>query len=192
MPIVQLGDPNLLFQNTVVTRSADSLVQGPSPDQLTAAPAAGDLLEAVHSGFFYPRFVFAGGTELDFTTQAAVVVVSEAAVRAENVSWTGFQETLYMRLESRLSLSFSILTRSTLDAVRGWWKDWACYGRQTAIILDRYNTCGGQYEYDYFNTFFDRGHCLTNPFEPHRLVPGKQYYTLQLLFRQGMDESLVL
>lgn len=157
-------------------RSTSLLALGPS------GPAS--PLETPRAGFFYPRIIFGGGSELTFTTPANPLI-SEGAVKGENVSLNGFQETLFVRDEPRLTLGFTILSHDNLIAVRDWWKDWAKLGRQSEVILDHFGTCAGQYEYDLFNTFFNLAHCLYNPFEPKRFVPARQLFTLQLTFRQG-------
>ena len=151
-----------------------------------AAPAASPL-ETPRAGFFYPQIIYGGGSTLDFTTPANPLL-SEGRVKADNVSLNGFQETLSVRMEPRLTLGFTILSRANLEQIRGWWVDWASLGRQSAVTLDRFGTCAGQYEYDLFNTFFDKAHCLYNPFEPRRFVPARQLFTLQLVFRQGRQE----
>lgn len=183
MPVVQVGIPGppasapgaVRRPNEVPRRTVD-------PAALPAGPAS--PLESPRPGFFYPRIIHGGGSQLDFTTPANPLI-SEGRVKGENVSLTGFQETLSVRLEPRLTLGFTILSRDNLAQIRAWWIDWASLGRQSAIILDRLGTCSGQYEFDLFNTAFNLAHCLYNPFEPKRFVVSRQLFTLQLTFRQG-------
>jgi len=153
-------------------------------------PVAVSVLESARPGFFYPRIIFGGGAQLDFLVPADPVI-SEGRVKAENVSLTGYQETLSVRLEPRLTLGFKILHPTNLAQVRSWWIEWASLGRQSEIILDRFGTCAGQYEYDNFNTTFSRAHCLYNPFEPRHFVPSRGLFSVQFQFRQGQDETLV-
>lgn len=159
---------------------AEALLVGP--------PAAASQLETPRAGFFYTRIIYGGGSQLDFTTPSNPLI-SELRVKGENVSLSGFQETLSVRMESRLTLGFPILSRTNLIQIRDWWREWASLGRQSAVILDYLGTCAGQYEYDLFNTFFDKAHCFYNPFEPKRFVPARQLFTMQLAFRQGRAEN---
>jgi hypothetical protein len=186
MPIVQLGNAAHQFQQSAAARRRDTLPpRVRSQAELAAAPAApASQLEAPRAGFFYPRIIYGGGSQLDFTTPANPLP-SEGAVKGENISLNGFQETLFVRDEDRLTLGFTILHRDNLMQIRAWWKDWAKLGRQSAIILDRFDTCTTQYEYMLFNTYFDKAHCLYNPFEPKRFIVSQQLFVLQLVFRQG-------
>lgn len=154
---------------------------------VAATPAPVSVLDTIKGGFFYPRITTSSGAQLDFTTPASPLI-SEGRIKGENVSLAGFQETLSVRVEPRLTLGFTILSRANLIEVRDWWMEWASLGRQSAVILDRFDTCGGQYEYDLFNTTFDKAHCLYNPFEPRRFTVSRQLFTVQLTFRQGQTE----
>ena len=208
MPIPEVGNAALLFDASDARRralenarrrlgtggaggdggpvGAGGLAGAVDVDAAPLGPAS--VLETPRAGFFYPRIIFGGGAQLDFTTPANPLI-SEGGIKGENVSLAGFQETLSVRLEPRLTLGFTILSHDNLIAVRNWWKDWARLGRQSAIILDRFGTCGNMYEYDVFNTAFDKAHCLYNPFEPRRFAVARELWTLQLVFRQGQDET---
>ena len=189
MPIVQLGNPAPPFDVQGARRRDNAAPRQPSQAALLSAPAApSSPLESPRQGFFYTRIIHGGGSQLDFTTPSNPLI-SEGRVKGENVSLSGFQETLAVRMEPRLTLGFPILSRDNLAQVRAWWIDWASLGRQSAVILDHFGTCTGQYEYDLFNTFFDKAHCLYNPFEPKRFVPARQLFTLQITFRQGKADN---
>ena len=187
---VQLGVQGPPAQAQAGVRRDNTAPVGQRGPESFAALVAGPAtpLESPRQGFFYPRIIFGGGSELTFTTPANPLI-SEGAVKGENVSLNGFQETLFVRDEPRLTLGFPILSRDNLVQIRDWWKDWAKLGRQSAVILDHFGTCAGQYEYDLFNTFFDKAHCLYNPFEPKRFVPARQLFTLQITFRQGRADN---
>lgn len=148
-------------------------------------------LETARAGFYYPSITYGTGSPqsvVAFTTPANPLL-SIGRVKAENISLSGFQETLSVRVESRITLGFTILSHDVLEDVEAWWEDWASLGEQSVLVLDRFNTCSGMYEYDNYNTFFTRAHCLYNPFEPRRFTPSRELWTLQLVFRQGQDES---
>lgn len=191
MPLVQLGNP-VPQQPRPQSRRPNLATQRPGGPAALSAPTAPitNPLEQPRGGFFYPRIIFGGGSQLDFLVPADPVV-SEGRVYADNVSLTGYQERLSVRLEPRLTLAFKILHPTNLAQVRAWWIDWASLGRQSQIILDRFGTCAGQYEFDNFNTTFTRAHCLYNPFEPRHFVPSRGLFSMQLSFRQGQDEALV-
>lgn len=184
MPTVQIGTQGPLATPAAPRRN-NAAPQQRSTQLLALGPSGpASPLETPRQGFFYPRIIYGGGSQLDFTTPSNPLI-SEGRVKGENVSLSGFQETLAVRMEPRLTLGFVILSRDNLVQIRDWWRDWASLGRQSAITLDHFGTCTGQYEYDLFNTFFDKAHCLYNPFEPKRFVVSRQLFTLQLAFRQG-------
>jgi hypothetical protein len=186
---------NPLHAQVAVTRRRNDLGPrraGSSPAAATSgvAPAApSSPLETPRAGFFYPRIIYGGGAQLDFLVPADPLI-SEGVIKGENISLPGFQETLWVRHEPRLTLGFRILSETNLIQIREWWREWGSRGRQNEVILDRFDTCTGQYEYDIHNRTFTRAHCLYNPFEPRRFTPSRALYTLQLTFRQGQDESV--
>jgi hypothetical protein len=165
---------------------------GSSPAAASEAtpPAPASVLETPRAGFFYPRIIYGGGAQLDFLVPADPLI-SDGVIKGENVSLLGFQETLWVRHEPRLTLAFRIISRTNLIQIREWWREWASKGRQSEVILDRFDTCAGQYEYDVHNRTFTLAHCLYNPFEPRRFTPSRVLYSLQLVFRQGQDESVL-
>lgn len=144
--------------------------------------------------FFYLRIAYG-----DESPQTLIELVNpvhipapptELGVRAENYSLAGYMERLHVRDEIRLTIQCPLLFQSEVESLRSMWNDWAKYGNQMALTLDRRNTAGGQDEYDNWNTFFDRAELLTNPFAPQRRVISDIAYAMELVFRQGADESL--
>lgn len=123
------------------------------------------------SGHFYPQLAFDSGSTINFVDPANLIVIDEVPVGGQNTSLNGNTETLQVRNEPRVTLTFQALDGPTTTAVRDWWRDWAMVGKQTALVLDRFGTCSGQWEFDAYNTFFTRAICLRNPFSPRRLAP---------------------
>lgn len=137
--------------------------------------------------FLVPRLVYgAGPTTFNFTTPVQTIVPSEARIKGSNISLSGFQETLSVRIEPRITLGWSTLSAAELTSLRTWFRDWASLGEQSALTLDYLATAAGQWEYDIYNTFFTKAECLYNPFEPRRLVLArKDKWVIALTFRQG-------
>lgn len=146
------------------------------------------------SGFFYPRLVWEV-TTLDFDlfsgpngagVVANTLVVDELALRGQNVAIAGAQETLFERDERRVTLTFMHIDNTLMASLRTYWNTWAKFGKQAALTLDRLNTCGGQYEFDQFNTFFTKAELQNNPWAPRRALAARALYQLQLVIRQGV------
>lgn len=139
------------------------------------------------AGQFYPRLTY-GTTAVDFPTSLggspAHIVVAETPIARSNVAEDGSRETLFQRLDVELTLSWTHLPAGTITQVLTWWRDWASKGKATAITLDRFDACGGQWEYDQYNTYFSHAELLNNPFGPQRPQLGRPKYALQLKFRQ--------
>jgi len=143
------------------------------------------------STFFYPRIVYGSSpTTIDFTNPAHLPAPpTELAVRGENVSLAGAGETLFIRDEVRVTLQFPTLFKSEAAALRTMWNNWGKYGRQMALTLDRNSTATGQYEYDEFNTYFNKAVLIGNPFAIQRRLESDIVYSVELVFRQDTDES---
>jgi hypothetical protein len=143
---------------------------------------------------FYPRITYGGAYDfptirtIDFVNPAHIPEVpAELAVQAQNFSLFGYMETLYIRDEVRVHLLFRTLSVAQLNALRLYWHEWGKYGRQATLVLDRTGGAAGQYEYDQFNTFFNRAECVQNPFALVRTVIGDTIYTYDVMFRQGAE-----
>lgn len=136
------------------------------------------------AGFFYPRLVYNSIT-IDFDDPVAAISIPEVPVAGRNVSASGKQETLYLRMEQQVSLTWINLEIAKLTALRTYFRDWGGQGKQAALTLDRFNTCIGQYEYDHYNTLFDKVELVDVRLVPQRSVMGRALYTLTLVFRQG-------
>lgn len=135
-------------------------------------------------GYFYPRITY-GSVSLDTTWPASVVVGSEIPVAGVNVALSGARETLHVRTETRVAIRYGRLTKAELAAFRTWYVTHAGLGKASTLVLDRFGTCTGQYEYDVYNTFFTLAELIGNPFEPQRIAAAVNEFSLSLLFRQG-------
>lgn len=158
--------------------------QDPTQAQLVSEEG-GALFGPPRQKLFYPSFEFAGGSRIDFPDHAADIKVSGNRIRGQNLSLGGVQETLSVRMEYRLLIAYRYLPTAMMAQLWDWWQDYASLGFQTAITLDRFNTCAGQWEYDRFNTFFDKAECQNDPMEPVRAFPSRPFYTYAFVFRQG-------
>jgi hypothetical protein len=155
------------------------------PTVFDAGPAAGGGDFGTVPGLFYPRISF-GSSQIDFPNPAQLITIQESQVRGQNISLSGFQETLSVRIEYILTILFQATAPATMTLVRDWWRTWASLGKQSAVILDATLSGTGAYEYDLYNTFFDKAECELNPFNPTRLTPKRSaFMQIQLTFRQG-------
>ena len=134
--------------------------------------------------FFYPRIAY-NAVNLDCDDPVSVIILAPETVRGDNVSTDGTHEALWERLEHRLQLGFQHLTTAKLAELWTWWSTWAAKGQQSAITLDRLNTCAGQWEYDQFNTAFSKAVSLDRAFQPGRSVLSQARYAIALTFRQA-------
>jgi hypothetical protein len=142
------------------------------------------LTGAAKQKFFYPRLVYNAIT-IDCDDPVAAIEVSEIPVAGRNVSASGKQETLYLRIEQQVRLMWINLEIAKITALRTYFRDWGGQGKQAALTLDRLLTCAGQYEYDHYNTFFDKAELVDVRLIPQRSQLTKALYTLTLVFRQG-------
>lgn len=135
--------------------------------------------------FFYPRLSWPGG-EINFDEAYRVSCPDESPVGSVNIAASGLQETVIDRDETTITIVFWPITTSRLTEVRNWFHAWAKKGNRSALILDRLNTCAGQYEFDNFNAFFTKAILINNPFRPSRMqgVESRARYTISLSFRQ--------
>jgi hypothetical protein len=140
---------------------------------------------------FYPSLSYGSGpTVINFgATEPREVVslieVNEAAIRKQNVAEDGTTETLFLRFETQVRLSFQFLTKATIDAIRTWWRAHAGLGQASVLKLDRLDTSAGQLEYDTYNTFFTLAELVDVQWQPRRTTPRGIHYALSLTFRQG-------
>ena len=141
--------------------------------------------------FFYPRLTYGvSPVAINFVNPAQLVEVTDLAVRAQNVSLAGFQETLFIRSETRVRLLFHWLSASEIADVRTYWEASGKRGFQSVLILDRDGTCTGQYEYDVFNTYFDRAELISNPFEPKKTVLSDSIYGWEFVFLAANQDAI--
>lgn len=143
------------------------------------------LTGAAKQTFFYPRLVYNAIT-IDFDDPVAAIATTEVPVAGRNIAaGSGKQETLYIRMEQQVSLTWINLEIAKITALRTYFRDWGAQGKQAALTLDRLNTCAGQYEYDHYNTLFDKAELIDVRLIPQRSQVAKALYTLTLIFRQG-------
>src|SRR3990167_5994408 len=122
---------------------------------------------------------------------ASLIEINEAAIRKQNVAEDGTTETLFLRIETQVRLSFQFLTKATIDAIRTWWRTHAALGLASGLKLDRLETAAGQLEYDTYNTFFTTAELVDVQWQPRRTTPRGIHYALSLTFRQGTPPYLV-
>lgn len=140
---------------------------------------------------FYPSLSYGTGpTLINFGAGeprevASMVEINEAALRKQNVAEDGTTETLFLRIETQVRLSFQFLTKATIDAIRTWWRTHAALGNASVLTLDRLATCAGQMEYDTYNSFFTLAELVDVQWQPRRTTPRGIHYSLSLTFRQG-------
>lgn len=141
------------------------------------------VLQAVFPGRFYPRLVYNGVT-LDFEI-AKSVVVTPKPVRAQSTTLSGVNETLYIREELIVVLSFGPMSSPKAGELLTYVRTWAFQGKQAVLTLDRFNTCAGQLEYDQFNGSFTKAELLNDPLSVARFLMAKPLYAVDLTWRQG-------
>ena len=135
--------------------------------------------------FYYPSLIWAG-SRIDFDEAYRVSIPPEQAVGSVNIAASGLQETVLDRIEVTVTIVFWPITTARLTEIRNYWRTWGVYGRPATLILDRLNTCTGQFEYDTYNQFFTRAILVTNPFAPTRQEAGisRARYSLAMTWRQ--------
>lgn len=137
------------------------------------------------TSFYYPSLIWPGG-RIDFDEAYRLNIPPEQAIGSVAIAASGVQETLVDRLEVTVSIIFWPITTSRLTEVRNFWRSWGCYGKPSELILDRLNTCVGQYEYDHYNLYFSKAVLINNPFAPTRqeAAISRSRYLIPLSFRQ--------
>ena len=144
---------------------------------------------------FYPSISYGSGpTLINFGASeprevASMIEINEAAIRKQNVAEDGTTETLFVRFETQVRVSFQFLTKATIDAIRTWWRTHAALGLVSGLKLDRLETAAGQLEYDTYNTFFTTAELVDVQWQPRRTTPRGIHYALSLTFRQGTPPS---
>lgn len=137
------------------------------------------------SSFYYPSLIWPGG-RIDFDEAYRLTIPPEQVVGSSALSASGLQETIVDRVEVTVSIVFWPITTARLTEVRNYWRSWGLYGRPSTLILDRLNTCAGQYEFDHYNLYFTRAILINNPFAPTRqeAAISRARYSVALAFRQ--------
>lgn len=135
--------------------------------------------------FFYPRLSWPGG-EINFDEAYRVSIAAEEAIGSTGISASGLQESCVDRIEVTVTLVLWPITTARLTEIRTYWRQWGMYRRPCQLILDRLNTCAGQYEYDHYNAYFTRAILIDNPFKPTRqeAAISRAKYSVALSFRQ--------
>jgi hypothetical protein len=146
------------------------------------------------SKHFYVRLSYGSGpTLVDISESAAGVAIAEGPVSVSNLAMGGKREVLHFRIDTFLGLAFRRLPLADMNAIKTWLETHALKGLQTAVTLDRLATCGGQWEYDHFNTFFSRAE-LVGAFGQIAVPPVVQFprtvleralWDQAFVFRQG-------
>lgn len=145
----------------------------------------------MRTGYFYPRINY-NSVNIDFDDTAGspagpcnLIVFPPTVVRGENYAASGAREVLVERIEYTMRMQFLLITKARLDSLWTYWSTWGALGKQAAITLDRNSGCGGQWEYDQFNTFFNKAENVDQSFQPARTSNKGPLYGITLNFRQG-------
>src|SRR3972149_6388926 len=144
---------------------------------------------------FYPSISYGSGPTLinlgasKPREGAAIIESKEATIRKQNVAEDGTTETLFVRFETQVRVSFQFLTKATIDAIRTWWRTHAALGLASGLKLDRLDTPAGQLKYNTYNTFFSTAELVDVQWQPRRTTPRGIHYALSLTFRQGTPPS---
>lgn len=143
---------------------------------------------------FYVRLVYGTGpTTIDISEPAADIRIASTPVAGTNVAAGGKREVVFQRLDTFVALAFRKLPLADMNAIKTWLGTHALKGKQSALTLDRLATSAGQWEYDNYNTFFDKaelvgapGQIAVPPVEVPRTMLSRALYSLNLIFRQGV------
>lgn len=133
---------------------------------------------------YFPRLTW-NSNVLDIQNPVDVNIPTVLSIRGENYSMNGFRELLHVRDEVQVTLGFKVLSTALVTALHTYYDQWGKLGEQSTLVLDRNATQAGQWEYDFYNTYFTRAELLTTPFAPGRMIKGGSIYLLELTFRQG-------
>jgi len=135
--------------------------------------------------FYYPSLIWAGG-RIDFDEAYRVSVPPEEGIGSTGIAASGLQESAVDRIEVIVTIVLWPITTSRLTEIRTYWRQWGLFRRRAQLILDRLNTCAGQYEYDHYNTYFTKAILIDNPFKPTRqeAAISRPKYSIALSFRQ--------
>ncbi|MBI4637675.1 MAG: hypothetical protein HY727_15160 [Candidatus Rokubacteria bacterium] len=134
---------------------------------------------------FYVRFVYNAIT-IDFEP-ATKIEIQEVPIRGQNVGLSGVLETVYERNEVLVTLTLQHLTAAIATSLMTYWRDWGSRGFQGVLTLDRLGTCGGQWEYDNFNSYFSKAELVIEKSAIARSAGlSVALYLAVLTFRQGV------
>lgn len=145
--------------------------------------------------FFYPELTWTTAviprkyqTQVRFSEgeHVATLEIRPVAMRRDNVADSGARESLYTRVEQQVRLVFDALGVNTFTGLYDYWSTHAALGRQTELVLDRFDTCAGQWEYDQFNRSFASAELVQMEYTQRRTVLARALYTVELVFRQGI------
>jgi hypothetical protein len=135
---------------------------------------------------FYPRLTWSTASVLDFTMPLSALQIREIPVRGQNIALSGLMETLLFRTDYVVALVWQYMPPQQVTPLRNFVNTWGLLGKQAVLLLDRYYTCGGQHEFDTYQSTFSRAELLNNPFSPQRVIPARGgLFTIELVFRQG-------
>ena len=109
------------------------------------------LTGAPKAGFFYPRiqYVDSGGTLITIDFEDPVNVIEgpwEERVEGRRVAESGAMETLLVRIDQFVRLTWAWLDSAAVQKLRTLFRDLG--GRQCSLVLDRLATTAGQYEFE--------------------------------------------
>ena len=133
---------------------------------------------------FFPRLVYNAIT-IDITPPA-VLRIDPGDVVGQNTALSGKKETLHIRGEHVVELGFERLSKTIVDLLETYRDDWGALGKQAALTLDTSGNGAGTWEYDSYNTFFDKAELnIDVGVKPVRGRLPRAIFDLRLVFRQG-------
>lgn len=143
-------------------------------------------LTAVVGTAFYPRITY-NGNVLDLMPSCSQLKLRPSTVQNSDIAGSGARQVLTERDETLVTLSWLFLTPVMVGQLMTFYTSWGKEKKQSTLVLDRFNTCAGQWEYDSYNTYFTKAELENNPLEFARVIPGGGgFFGVDLLFRQGV------
>lgn len=136
---------------------------------------------------FFPQLTYGvANTVIDFTPPANLVV-NPGDVAGINIALSGKQETLHIRSEAIVEMDFERISFAVVEALFEYRDTWGKFGKQSVLVLDSSGNGAGSWEYENYNTFFDKAELdIETGVKPVRGRLRRGVYSLKLVFRQGV------
>lgn len=115
--------------------------------------------------------------------------ITRTPVRRLNIADSGKAEYLLVRRELTVQLIWEFLSKIEIDGVEWFVANYGEPGTQVKVILARtiggVTTPAGQWEYDDYNTYFNKAELIDPSFTAVRRLRTRDIYSAVLTFRQG-------